>query len=435
MSSEIYINNQKVFSGITNYNELSNASKPQINSIMLEGNRTAGELNLMTKTEIQQLVAQSKTTEVLANYPVSPKEGVLYYIGSSAPYNVCLYAKNDQDVLTRVDLGTTNVDISSKQDVVDNNLTTTSKNIVGAINENKANVDLKQNITDDTLITTNKTIPTAINEMETDINALPNNYAPLLTGFCGISNGSAYQANNTVWDMDARIYTGTYRLLERKIYSNALITDPISNSPAWGDLEVIQSFSKATNQTDNLLKITQTFTANYINAVGSIREHLYVFKRIGYLVGATIDSIVSSAASITWKPWYPVEYPRFAITPYDTHVSAGALYGSITGGTLTVRGDNIRFVSGISTSTADICRIPGININAVKYVNGDNFQYSTLVAFNPSNITTVMHLIGLVKRVEGSTTQLAIACWRGDVDYPTANNQTTFFSVSCGLGY
>ena len=165
MSSEIYFNNQKVLSAITSYNELSNASKPTIESVILEGNRTARELNLMSRNEITQLIAQSRIPAVLPNYPATPVTGVVYYIGTSAPYNVCLYAVNDVGALERVDLGTTNIDISSKQDKVDNSLLTTSKNIVGAINENKTNIDLKQNKIDDSLITTNKNIVSAINEI------------------------------------------------------------------------------------------------------------------------------------------------------------------------------------------------------------------------------------------------------------------------------
>lgn len=69
---------------------------------------------------------------------------------------------------------------NNKQAKVDNNLTTTSKEVVKAINENKANIDtldnrvesvenglnLKQNITDNELQTTNKTIVGAINELK-----------------------------------------------------------------------------------------------------------------------------------------------------------------------------------------------------------------------------------------------------------------------------
>lgn len=53
----------------------------------------------------------------------------------------------------------------SKQPISDNTLTTTAKNVPGAINELKASVDLKQNITDNSLATTAKTVPGAINEL------------------------------------------------------------------------------------------------------------------------------------------------------------------------------------------------------------------------------------------------------------------------------
>lgn len=53
----------------------------------------------------------------------------------------------------------------SKQPISDNSLTTTAKNIPGAINELDADIALKQNITDNTLTTTDKTVPGAINEV------------------------------------------------------------------------------------------------------------------------------------------------------------------------------------------------------------------------------------------------------------------------------
>lgn len=53
----------------------------------------------------------------------------------------------------------------TKQPISDNTLTTTAKNVPGAINELDAEVALKQNITDNSLNTTAKTVPGAINEL------------------------------------------------------------------------------------------------------------------------------------------------------------------------------------------------------------------------------------------------------------------------------
>lgn len=373
MSSEMYFNNQKVFSGITNYNELSNASKPQINSIVLEGNRTAGELNLMTKTEIQQLVAQSKTTEVLANYPASPKEGVLYYIGSSAPYNVCLYAKNDQDVLTRVNLGTTNVDISSKQDVIDNNLTTTSKNIVGAINENKANVDLKQNITDDTLLTTNKTIPTAINEIVTDINALSNIYAPLQ--YYQLTQKSI-NANNCVFDINL---TGapSKNCISRKVYQNVVMTNPVTNAYAYGSMEVIEECSAGWNT------ITQIFTA--FHSGSNVRETSMVFKRIGILQDDAQDrQVYTNRANIVWKNWFVIEYPRNTLNalPDNTQFTLNNNTFSITGGLLTI---NIRDLK----SNVDVSRVSGVNFSKIPNLHRQEaYAFGTLYPLDNNTTET-----------------------------------------------
>ena len=89
--------------------------------------------------------------------------GAWDYIGSSGPY----YTKSETDTL-----------LDTKQDKTDNNLDTTSKNIVGAINEvnqkakdNQSQItalgNLKQNKVDPSLDTTDKTIVGAINELQT----------------------------------------------------------------------------------------------------------------------------------------------------------------------------------------------------------------------------------------------------------------------------
>ena len=161
----LYKNGIKIIEQTDSYNNLAQSTKPQINSVVLEGNRTAQELNLMTQDEIRQLIAQSRDVLKVNSYPATPQENILYYVGTTTPYNVCMYAKDENDNLVRIDMGTTNVDIDSKQDIVDNNLGTVSKNIVGAINEVFTEVNKKQNTLDDNLLTTNKSIVPAINEL------------------------------------------------------------------------------------------------------------------------------------------------------------------------------------------------------------------------------------------------------------------------------
>lgn len=340
MSSEIYFNNQKVLSAITSYNELSNASKPTIESVILEGNRTARELNLMTRNEITQIIAQSRIPAVLPNYPATPVTGVVYYIGTSAPYNVCLYAVNDVGGLERVDLGTTNIDISSKQDKVDNSLLTTSKNIVGAINENKTNIDLKQNKVDDSLITTNKNIVSAINEIETDINAIPNTYAPLQiqrsTRSATLDGGISRDANTCIWNMKNTGLGNNVRVTEEKIFANAYLVDPIGGKWMWGTLKVLQICSTTQNVG---LVIYQTLIASYFN--DAVVSAPVIFKRMGFASDCTDSSQIESA-TITWNAWIPIEYPVGISLPLNsTSVSNQGLTAwggnaNITGGMLKI---------------------------------------------------------------------------------------------------
>lgn len=56
------------------------------------------------------------------------------------------------------------IDVANKQNITDNTLATSVKTIVGAINENKSNIDLKQNKVDSALSTESKNIVGGINE-------------------------------------------------------------------------------------------------------------------------------------------------------------------------------------------------------------------------------------------------------------------------------
>ena len=73
---------------------------------------------------------------------------------------------NNLETTDKTVVGAINELDSDKQDKTDNALTTTSKTVVGAINEINTEVDLKQNITDNNLTTNAKTIVGAINELD-----------------------------------------------------------------------------------------------------------------------------------------------------------------------------------------------------------------------------------------------------------------------------
>lgn len=333
MSNKLYKNNDVILKQTDSYNDLKNSTKPMINSIMLEGNKTSDELNMYTKDQINQLIAQVRNVRYLETIPADPQANTLYYIGTAKPYNVYLYIEDSSTgTLTRLDMGTTEIDLTEYQKSQDNNLQTTSKNIVGAINENRTNINQKQNITDNTLITTNKTIPTAINEIETDINDMPNNYAPFNSNAYNL-DGVAVSADGVLWDFTP---SGSARREQtRKAYG--YITSPITGSNIYGTVETTILYSNAT-----LCTIEQIFTE--LNPNNTVR-----FRRLGT---APAQTITFSTATITWQLWYPLEYPNTnaTLTPMgSTYRVAGSARFNIAGGVLTFAIENIN-ISYIDTS-------------------------------------------------------------------------------------
>lgn len=212
MDNKIIVNGQVVAHSSNSYNNLDEVTLPMINSIKLIGNLTSTELNMYTKQEVEKLVATARSVKLVPNYPTSPSAGILYYVGNEAPYNVCIYAS---DTLERIDLGTTETDLSDyvklipshkddegkvvyeighnegyddgrklvahsvtgiineidtalqdKVNVVENDLTTENKKVVEAINELKDITDKKGNMKYESL--TNKTVQGIYDEMYTD---------------------------------------------------------------------------------------------------------------------------------------------------------------------------------------------------------------------------------------------------------------------------
>ena len=84
--------------------------------------------------------------------------------------------------------------LADKQNATDANLSTSQKNIVGAINEVNST---KQNLTDETLQTTNKMISGAINELVGVSNTKANKSTSMLAGN-GLSGGGDLSENRSL---------------------------------------------------------------------------------------------------------------------------------------------------------------------------------------------------------------------------------------------
>ena len=120
-----------------------------------------------------------------------------------------------------------------------------------------------------------------------------------------INDTGAYNPNNLRWNFTKEKYPTdsgvNSNIVERKIFSNTKITDPISGEDFYGTTEVTQYITEQT------LYIEQVFTRRQY----AVPDKLYKFKRIGYAKDQSINPFTGvTSATITWRPWVPIEYPK-----------------------------------------------------------------------------------------------------------------------------
>lgn len=156
---KIMYNDKVVSNTITAYETLS--GKPMINSVVLTGNKTSGELNMYSKPQIDAMFASMRSIKVVPTIPTVPIANTMYYVGESAPYRVYLYDSNRE----RIDLGESDSDLTQYQRKIDGELQTSTTNVVGAINEVNAHVGLPENLT---TTVKNNTVE-AINEVNKNV--------------------------------------------------------------------------------------------------------------------------------------------------------------------------------------------------------------------------------------------------------------------------
>lgn len=121
-------------------------------------------------------------------------------------------------------------------------------------------------------------------------------YAPISVGV-SVEDGSALSDAQCIFNFTN---IGGDNQYETKIFANAKITDPVSSSVIYGVMETKEYIS------DGNLFIEQIFKRKQYDSIGDQQ----VFKRLGYIQNWTGDKYTGvTSASITWKAWYPLEYP------------------------------------------------------------------------------------------------------------------------------
>ena len=340
----------------TYLNYENDINKPSINNITLRQGLTSADLDMYTRTEVDAkfsgVYSYKGVVANVASLPsaLSSKTGDVYYVTAetaSYAFNGSLWQS----------IGGV-VDLTAYQTKQDNTLSTTSKTIVGGINElynnklNKTDVvnnlvststssalsanqgkvlqDTKQNISN--LVTnfnnpTDNTYPSA--------KAVFDNFAPIMVGHSEISNSSAFNVDNCIWNMNRIVAVGDYRISESRLYANVTIVNPIEGNSMWGILEVKQSLAK--NNTNSYLFIEQIFIAVYANGSTQFTNQ-FRFRRTGYYMSddLTEDNIEANISNITWNYWYPIDYPVFKLQCNTTNIETNnEVFVNICGGTLT----------------------------------------------------------------------------------------------------
>lgn len=76
---KVVYNNKEVLNTNNDYNKFLNL--PMINSKSLQGNISLSDINTYTKTQIDELIANTRSIETVTSLPVNLIENTLYYVG------------------------------------------------------------------------------------------------------------------------------------------------------------------------------------------------------------------------------------------------------------------------------------------------------------------------------------------------------------------
>lgn len=324
----------------TNYNNLT--SKPSINGVTLQQGQTANDLDIYTRSQVDAKMSgifkYKGVVATISNLPSSTsKAGDCYYVTAETS----TYAFNGS---AWESIGST-VDLTNYQTSTDNSLETTSKTIVGGINELNAD---KVNISSivDNLTTTATNVPLSANQGKVlnDKVELRELLSNKTTTIGNSSTDTEYPSAKAVYDSFAPISTtkyvgifkspndcivpfGFHRILnmsnERATIEGLFVSqmiDPVDNSSnLFGDLKVRQQcYGGSTAGSATNICIEQTFET-YLRGSPTQRK---VFFRRGYLANSGTDIDINNVEaiknSLTWMSWYPVEYPRVILSKEET---------------------------------------------------------------------------------------------------------------------
>ena len=386
----------------TYLNYENDINKPSINNITLRQGLTSADLDMYTRTEVDAkfsgVYSYKGVVANVASLPsaLSSKTGDVYYVTAetaSYAFNGSLWQS----------IGGV-VDLTAYQTKQDNTLSTTSKTIVGGINElynnklNKTDVvnnlvststssalsayqgkvlqDTKQNISN---LVTNFNNPT--DDTYPSAKAVFDNFAPKASSIAYLNRTTATRVDKAVWNITDRELTDYDTIFEERVFANALMTDPIGDRNVYGDLKV----SITVNYGSKVL-ITQELTtvaiAEKSNFPSMGTYASFKFRRAGVINTATYATamVYDNREQISWYNWIPIEYPMFDISNYFISGVNGTKRMAISGGTMYIFIDQLDYHT-ISDGVLTHTPIPGSKLRK------NSFVYITLHSINHNNDT------------------------------------------------
>lgn len=343
----------------SDYLDLSN--KPSVNGVVLSGDKTLSSLDIYSREEVANLMASGRSIYVVASLPSNPSANTLYYVGASAPYHVYLYDSNKM----QVDLGSSELDLTEyyKKDESDaryERLTNRVQTIDSA--------------------STSTQYPSA--------KAIYDGFAPLASSV--VRNMNSGNADYCVFNFTARPQAG-FASWERRVFFSALNNPIEPSNNLFGFIETTQATNNSVDKAN--VYFEQEFTNYRQGTVGKTIK----FRRTGSLLDCDFDEaddIVSNLSSITWKPWYPVEYPRIGLSVFDPSKSSGNISATVSGQVLNLEIRDLKFTGDITDKK--IAVIPFSVQKSISYGVLSNAFATNDVLTIGANSTSVIYYINNV---------------------------------------
>ena len=307
----------------------------------------------------------------------SPVNNIDYWLDIGS-YNGFIEQLQDEiDDINNVSIPAIQSAIALKQDATDNNLATTNKTVVGAINEVNTGLASKQDATDNNLATTDKTVVGAINEVNAKVDDIVSTVSggnTLTPSEVMIVTDSFYPSLFSGFDL---VLNGCVQLGQGGANFGTMaemITDYTGNKSAIKSIIVIGGTNEhAINTIEERFDALETALAGYVNAklfIAFIKTN-FIQPTERALVNGLITEINNQCATHAFT--YLGNF-NYTLVPTYAVVSNDAVHPTLRGGARIATAIFNKYANGIDEALIDnyvtvTCK--GLTITLILSKKGD----------------------------------------------------------------